>query len=158
MISTLGADSFEKLFESLHEGVYIGIVRKAGTTTLAANPQLRVIFGWADDVPARDVRPFDVDRFVDAEARASFLGQLERDGSAVGYLLRLRRTDGAAMWVEVTVKATSEEDSTGLRLEALMRDVTERKKLQDQARDMYHQLSQAEKLASLGQTMSGVAH
>jgi CheY-like chemotaxis protein len=39
-----------------------------------------------------------------------------------------------------------------------MRDVTERKKLQDQARDLYHQLSQAEKLAALGQTMSGVAH
>ena len=39
-----------------------------------------------------------------------------------------------------------------------MRDVTERKKLQDQSRDLYHQLSQAEKLAALGQTMSGVAH
>ena len=39
-----------------------------------------------------------------------------------------------------------------------IRDVSERKKLQDQARDMYQQLVQAEKLASLGQTMSGVAH
>ncbi|OYW06074.1 MAG: hypothetical protein B7X11_01345 [Acidobacteria bacterium 37-65-4] len=39
-----------------------------------------------------------------------------------------------------------------------MRDVTERKKLEDQARDLYHQLLQAEKLAALGQTMSGVAH
>ena len=39
-----------------------------------------------------------------------------------------------------------------------MRDVTERRKLQDQSRDLYHQLSQAEKLAALGQTMSGVAH
>jgi CheY-like chemotaxis protein len=39
-----------------------------------------------------------------------------------------------------------------------MRDVTERKKLQDQSRDLYHQLAQAEKLAALGQTMSGVAH
>jgi two-component system NtrC family sensor kinase len=43
-------------------------------------------------------------------------------------------------------------------VEAVIRDVTERKKLQDQARDMYQQLVQAEKLASLGQTMSGVAH
>ena len=47
------------------------------------------------------------------------------------------------------------------RLEAvprIMRDITERKKLQDQSRDVYQQLLQAEKLAALGQTMSGVAH
>jgi CheY-like chemotaxis protein len=36
--------------------------------------------------------------------------------------------------------------------------VSERKKLEDQTRDLYHQLLQAEKLAALGQTISGVAH
>jgi len=154
--NVLHSDAFAKLFTTLHEGVYIGIVSDAGTSTLAANPQLRVIFGWPDDLPAEAVRPFDPERFVDEEARTSFLRQLGRDGSAAGYLLRLRRTDGAAMWVEVTARA--EADGPGLRVEALMRDVTERKKLQDQSRDVYHQLSQAEKLASLGQTMSGVAH
>ena len=51
-------------------------------------------------------------------------------------------------------------DDTGRvnRVLCSMRDVTERKKLEDQARDLYHQLLQAEKLAALGQTMSGVAH
>ena len=49
-------------------------------------------------------------------------------------------------------------DGTSLRVEALMRDVSERKRLEDQARDLYHQLLQAEKLAALGQTISGVAH
>jgi two-component system NtrC family sensor kinase len=39
-----------------------------------------------------------------------------------------------------------------------MRDVSERKRLEDQTRDLYHQLLQAEKLAALGQTISGVAH
>jgi CheY-like chemotaxis protein len=36
--------------------------------------------------------------------------------------------------------------------------VSERKRLDDQARDLYQQLLQAEKLAALGQTISGVAH
>ena len=45
-----------------------------------------------------------------------------------------------------------------LRVEALVRDVSERKKVDDQTRDLYHQLLQAEKLAALGQTISGVAH
>jgi CheY-like chemotaxis protein len=45
-----------------------------------------------------------------------------------------------------------------MRIEALIRDVSERKKLDDETRDIYHQLLQAEKMAALGQTISGVAH
>jgi two-component system NtrC family sensor kinase len=61
------------------------------------------------------------------------------------------------MWVEITGRAEPLAPSS-MRVEATLRDVTDRKKLQDQARDLYHQLAQAEKLAALGQTMSGVAH
>src|SRR5436190_20409049 len=60
------------------------------------------------------------------------------------------------MWVEVTAHA--ERTGDGIRVEALMRDVSERKRLEDQARDLYHQLLQAEKMAALGQAISGVAH
>ncbi len=156
--SRLSADAFGQLFEALHEGVYIGLVRLDGTTTLAANPHLRLMFGWDADLAADEVRPLDADRFVDDQARNELLQQLARDGVAHDYLLRLRRLDGSAMWVELTARAEPLASSSALRVEAIMRDVTERKKLQDQARDLYHQLSQAEKLAALGQTMSGVAH
>ena len=164
--ASLPTDAFARLFEAVHEGVYIGLVGSAETTeTLAANPHLRLMFGWADDVPASDVRPFEASRFVDAQARTSFIQQLTRDGSAQDYLLRLRRADNSAMWVEVTARAEAMPERDGatqnqgtLRIEAVMRDVTERKKLDDQSRDLYHQLLQAEKLAALGQTMSGVAH
>ncbi|HUL74181.1 MAG TPA: ATP-binding protein [Vicinamibacterales bacterium] len=156
----LATDAFARLFDTLHEGVYIGLISEdRRTTTLAANPHLRLMFGWAEDLPAPDVRPFDADRFVDEQARLSFLEQLSRDGLAHDYLLRLRRAEGSAMWVEVTARAEPAATPAGsLRIEAVIRDVTERKKLQDQTRELYHQLSQAEKLAALGQTMSGVAH
>ena len=39
-----------------------------------------------------------------------------------------------------------------------MRNVSERRRLDDQSRDLYQQLLQAEKMAALGQTISGVAH
>ena len=158
--ASLSSDAFARLFEAVHEGVYIGLVGSAiePNVTLAANPHLRLMFGWADDVPVADVRPFDAVRFVDEQARGAFLQQLTRDGSARDYLLRLRRADKSAMWVEVTARAEASAPSGFLRVEAVMRDVTERKKLEDQARDLYHQLLQAEKLAALGQTMSGVAH
>jgi len=156
----LAEEAFAQFFEGLREGVYLGLVDVDGreTATLAANPHLRLIFGWPDEMPAADLRPLAPERFVDEQARAEFFQQLKRDGSVHGYLLRLRRADGAAMWVEITARAEPLPAGSTLRIETLMRDVTERKNLQDQARDLYHQLAQAEKLAALGQTMSGVAH
>jgi nitrogen-specific signal transduction histidine kinase/CheY-like chemotaxis protein len=57
----------------------------------------------------------------------------------------------------LTARADRASNGT-LRVETLMRDVSERKKLDDETRDIYHQLLQAEKMAALGQTISGVAH
>lgn len=149
-------EEFARLFEAVHEGVYIGLLHEHGTETLSANPHLKLMFGYAADAPADEVRPFEAENFVDPQARGAFVDRLARDRSLTDYLLRLRRADRAAMWVEVTAHA--ERDGGVLRVEALMRDVSERKRLEDQARDLYHQLLQAEKLAALGQTISGVAH
>jgi signal transduction histidine kinase len=147
---------FADLFEGLEEGVYVGLVGDA-SSTLAANAHLRLMFGLAPESDLSDVRPLDPDRFVDEQARGEFLRQLTRDGRVQGYVLRLRRADESSMWAEITARAEPEGPGR-LRVEAVMRDVTSRKRLQDQARDLYHQLSQAEKMAALGQTISGVAH
>ena len=84
--------------------------------------------------------------------------RLATDGSVTDYLLRLRRADNTPVWVELTARADPPAPDGTLRVEALMRDVSERKKLDDETRDIYHQLLQAEKMAALGQTISGVAH
>ena len=151
------SDAFARLFEAAHEGVYIGALRGEASETRAANPHLKLMFGFAAETPDQDVRPFEIDRFLDPQAREAFVARLERDGSVTDYLMRLRRADRVAIWVEVTAHAEPQDEGT-LRIEALMRDVSERKRLEDQARDLYHQLLQAEKLAALGQTISGVAH
>src|SRR5688572_17548351 len=159
MSSTLSAnvEAFARLFEAVHEGVYIGAIDGAATLTSSANPHLKLMFGFAADTPEADVRPFEPERFVDPQARDGFIARLQRDGAVTDYLLRLRRADRVAIWVEVTAHAETHEGGA-TRVEALVRDVSERKRLEDQARDLYHQLLQAEKLAALGQTISGVAH
>jgi two-component system NtrC family sensor kinase len=155
-VTTPRPEEFARLFEAVHEGVYIGLLAGDGSVTLSANPHLKLMFGYASETVVEDVRPFDPERFVDPQARDAFTARLARDRSLSDYLLRLRRADRSPMWVEVTAHA--QPDGDGLRVEALMRDVSERKRLEDQARDLYHQLLQAEKLAALGQTISGVAH
>jgi two-component system NtrC family sensor kinase len=155
---TARAEAFARLFEAVHEGAYIGLLDHRGARTLAANPYLRLVFGYPAETPEESVRPFDLDRFTDEGARAAFLERLTRDGAVADYLLRLLRADGTAIWVEVTAHAAAWESGDALRVEALIRDVSDRKKLETQSRDLYNQLLQAEKMAALGTTISGVVH
>jgi PAS domain S-box-containing protein len=156
------ANAFARLFEAVHEGVYIGAVNGASDDrsgeTLAANPHLKSILGYPADTSDQDILPFEPERFVDAAARIAFLDRLLNDGAVTDYLLRLRRRDGDSIWVEVTARTDQDLSGTRVRVEALVRDVSERKRLDDQSRDLYQQLLQAEKMAALGQTISGVAH
>ena len=147
------------MFEAAHEGIYLGALPHHGTAeTLAANPHLKLMFGFPPEVEDREVRPFDDDRFVHPEARRGFVDRLTHDGAVTDYLLRLRRADGKPIWVEVTAHLAAPSDSGPARIDALLRDVTERRRMADHGRDVYHELMQYEKLAALGQTASGVAH
>ena len=156
------AEAFARLFEAVHEGVFIGTLPQSGArragVTLAANAHLKLIFGYPPETKEKDVTPFAGERFGDESARVSFFDRLASDGSVTDYLLRMRRMDGSAVWVEVTARTDAPDGKGGMRVEALVRDVSERKKLDDQSRDLYQQLLQAEKMAALGQTISGVAH
>jgi signal transduction histidine kinase/CheY-like chemotaxis protein len=143
------AEALARLFEAVHEGIYVGVISADSSRTLAANPHLKLILGHGPETPESEVRPFDPARFEDPEARVALRDRLAIEGAVTGYLLRLRRADGTACWIGT---------DGALRIDALVRDVSERKKLDDRSRDLYQQLVQAEKMAALGQTISGVAH
>ncbi|MEO5742135.1 MAG: ATP-binding protein [Vicinamibacterales bacterium] len=156
--------AFERMFHSLREGVYMGTLAANSASTLAANPHLKKIFGYPPESLENLVQPFDPSRFVDPQARQTFLELLDRDEGVVDHLLRVRKVDGTPIWIEVSATAshrprdTESSQLAGLHVEALVRDVSERKKKDDQSRDGRYQMLQAEKMAALGQTISGVAH
>jgi two-component system NtrC family sensor kinase len=153
-----------RLFESIREGIYLGTLAANSTSTLAANPHLKEIFGYPPDTTDSLILPFDASRFVDPQARQSFIETLDRDGGVTNHLLRVRRVDGTPIWIEVSASAShpphhpKQKPHATLHIEALIHDVSERKKREDQTRDGRYQMLQAEKMAALGQTISGVAH
>jgi two-component system NtrC family sensor kinase len=154
------AAAFARLFEAVHEGVFIGTLAiEAGRTgtTVAANPHLKSMFGFPVDTPEPSMSPLALERFADPAARLAFFARLVAEGTVTDYLLRMRRLDGSPLWVEITAHATRASNDA-IHVEALLRDVSERRRVDDQNRDLYQQLLQAEKMAALGQTISGVAH
>ena len=172
------ATALARLFEFVPEGVYVGTLGAASSSTVVANPRLREIFGYPQDTAETLVLPFDAARFVDPQGRNTFIAQLHALGSVTDYLVRVRRVDGSPIWIEVTASCGGKPvgggepkglpppqgllpptgDVRAIEVQALIRDVSEKKKQDDQSRDGQHQLVQAEKMAALGQTISGVAH
>ena len=100
------AAAFARLFEAVHEGVYIGTLGPESPVDdrRQSPPQADLRLRRATRREA-DVRPFDRDRFVDPQARVALLERLTTDGSVTDYLLRLRRADSNAVWVELTARA-----------------------------------------------------
>lgn len=156
---TLGGDSGERgdprdvrranpaaFLSSVAHGVFLG--SPVHGPCRGANASLKRMLGYALDTPDARIDPFDPERFIEQDAREIFSERLAADGGVVDHLLRLRRNDGSLLWVEVTATADG----------ALLRDVSDRKRGEDQSRDIHQQLLQSEKLAALGQTISGVAH
>jgi two-component system NtrC family sensor kinase len=149
------------LLEVLHEGVFIGTATSApagGGVTLAVNTRLKSLFGYSVDTPDAEVTPFAANRFADLAARTAFFDRLISDGTVRDYLLRMRRLDEVVVWVEVTARSEVDQRDGLVHVEALLRDASGHKRLDDRSRDLYQQLLQAEKMAALGQTVSGVAH
>jgi PAS domain S-box-containing protein len=124
--------------------------------TVAVNPRLKLTLG-SPAARDTDVSPFAPERFVEPTARTAWLTLLARTGNVTDYPLHLHRHDGSTVWVEVTARAETQQEGL-LRVEALVRDVSERRREDEQSRDLYQQLQQADKMAALGQTISGVAH
>ena len=150
--------SLTRLFDAVREGIYIGTLDGDDGGTLAANPHLKLMLGYAPEAEASEVRPFAPERFVDPKARLLFVEQLSRDGAVTDHVLRLRRSDDSPIWVEVTANLDAPSDGGAAQVQALLRDVSERRRLEARERGINQELLQAEKLAALGQTISGVAH
>jgi two-component system NtrC family sensor kinase len=146
-----------RLFDTVRQGLFVGWISADACVTHAVNSHLKLMLGWAPETPDALVTPLAPGAVADATSRQALFDALARNASVTDFPVRLLRRNGEPLWVEWSAVARAAAVG-GLDVEAIVRDVSERKRLDDQARDLYQQLLQAEKMAALGQTISGVAH
>ncbi len=140
-------EKYRALFEGSKDGIYISTYYGK---FIDVNPAMVELLGYdtKEEVFALDIqnsvyyRPSEREKFHDAIADQSYIKDLE---------LMLRRKDGSIVNVLLTATVERSPDGTPLYYSGTIRDITERKRLEQQ-------LIQAQKMESIGTLAGGIAH
>jgi PAS domain S-box-containing protein len=92
-----------------------------------------------------------VDRERSRELEQGILDQYQSDK-------RYLRKDGSAVWGRVTLRLVRDESGSGLYFMAMVEDITERKRAEEEREKLQAQLLHAQKMESIGRLAGGVAH
>lgn len=124
------SSTLRNLVFRLKEGIY---VTNAEGEILDANPRLLEILGVPSIEALPGVRAGDL--VVDPERRRAEIEQLERLGEVKEFELEIRRADGEVRTVLDTCFAVRDDEGR-LRFHGILVDITRRKRLETQLRDL----------------------
>jgi len=138
---------YRRIIETTNEGVWL---LDADSKTTFVNGRMGTLLGYhPDELMARPV--FD---FVHDESHSALvqnLGRRQRENAGSQIEARLRRKDGADLWVLFDSTPIFEAEDCYVGALAMVTDVSQRRQLEEQLR-------QAQKIEAIGSLASGVAH
>mgnify|MGYP006286847295 CR=1 FL=1 len=162
---TLRRQAEEALRES--EERFRGTFEQAAVGICLTDPSGRLIrmnrrYGEMMGYDAETLSRMTFQELTHPDDLAADLEQSQRllDGEIETYSLEKRyiRGDGTTIWGDLTVSLVRESDGSPKYFIAVVADITDRKRMADEARRQREQLYRADKMVSLGTLVSGVAH
>ena len=115
--------------------------------TLWVSPSVKEVTGRPPE-EAVQLGAFDVIHPEDQERVAHHLAKLHEGVNLGPIIYRIRHNDGHHIWVETIVQALYGEDGELERIQSASRDVTERKRQQEELREAKQQAEDADRLKS----------
>jgi PAS domain S-box-containing protein len=148
-------EKFTKLFRM--SPVAIDLVDTSDRVCLDFNQAFGDLFGYArEEFIGRTLLPADQDLWVNLEDRTRLMARLKEQGMVNGFETPHRRKDGTVFQAEISVSSL-EIGGRPCHL-SFTRDVTERKRAEEDRLRVREQFHQAQKLEALASLTGGVAH
>jgi PAS domain S-box-containing protein len=148
-------DKYRTILHSIEEGYYE--VDLAGNLTFF-NDSLRKHLGYSRD----ELMGMNNRQFMNAETAKrvykTFNTVLKTGEAAKAFDWDMITKDGTKKFVELSVTLMRDSEGQPVGFRGVARDISERKKAEEQAKLHQQQLMQASKMVALGTLVSGVAH
>lgn len=149
-------EKYRNIFENAIEGIFQSTLQGR---FININPAMAHMIGY--DSPG-DVlsssHNIATHFYVKPEDRNLLIRMLAEKDRVFEFETRLFRKDGTQITVSISARNVRDAEGIPLYFEGFMRNITEEKRLHKQAEYRLQQVQHADKLASLGEVVAGVAH
>ncbi len=138
---------YRKIFEESLHGLFVSTV---DGHIIDINPAGLNIFGYSS---LEEIQKIDITRelYKYPEQRGQYIRQIQEKGFVKDYESHIKKKDGSEIIVLETSTAVYDENKNFVGLRGIMRDVTEKRVLEQQ-------LMQVQRMESIGTLAGGVAH
>ncbi|MCC6232933.1 MAG: PAS domain S-box protein, partial [Verrucomicrobiales bacterium] len=135
----------ESNYRGIFENTVVGIYQTTPEGRyLAANPMLARIYGYSSSEELiAAVGDIEQQIYVDPDARERFVEILQRQDTITDFEARIRRKDGAVIWIVENARVVRNAEGRVQFYEGTVQDITDRKLAEDQLRNsemLYHSL------------------
>ena len=158
MTRELGAseERYRRIVETAGEGIWL---LDAARRIAFVNPRIAQWLG----LPEEQMQGRTVDDFMDADEAArcrAALAALDTKGSddSGAIELRLRRVDGSAMWVSLSMRPILDDAGQPSGALGMLTDINERRLAEERRAALETQLRDAQKMEAIGTLAGGIAH
>jgi PAS domain S-box-containing protein len=145
--------NYRRIVDTSAEGIW---VLGPDSKTTFVNARMTEMLGYSgEEMISRPVTDF-----IFEEDTPDYLNKMERrcQGLSENYERRFRRKDGRILWTQVSATPVFDDTHSFQGSLAMLTDITERKRAEEEKEKLKVQLAQAQKMESVGRLAGGVAH